>query len=64
MDNAGPAACQPRLLVPRGRLTLKIPNMMRHYDGGGLSFVDYLAYRRASRAISSRGGGSHTREGE
>ena len=45
-------------------LTLKIPSMMRHHDGGGLGFVRYLAYQQASRAISGRGGGSRTRGGE
>lgn len=45
-------------------LTLKILGMMRHHDSGGLGFVRYLAYQQASRASSTKGGGSRATGGE
>lgn len=36
-------------------VTLKIPGLMRHHAGDGLSFVRYVAYQQAARAIAGRG---------
>lgn len=42
-------------------VTLKIPGLMRHHAGDGLSFVRYVAYQQAARSIAGRGGSTTSR---